>query len=456
VKRFVILLVLASGCAAAPPKHAAPTTPRAVARRSVPQPDRPSILSGSARTATPAPLSKVTLEPCTFELRRGSGVRQTVARCYPFNGISSVSRDAMGTLIAMYSQSGTILVGSPADGPPSVEIIPVWAPLWTRRHDGVIDVVSAGGWKRKVNGAWTEPAPQLESGNLTLTAVWNGRAPVLLARTGGTEGVAISAFEFVGRWVGTPFWPAPEHPGPPPAKLHVEGNPAAFLLSYVPDRDGRGGLVVGLPHRPPMVAVPVVPANVRTWSLATQPGERLPLVALMTGDDITVAMPNAAGRYQTGTIPGDGDDAVARPPPDRDDREPIVRDGIASCSETVDSLRTTRLAAPAPIVTSRGDFLVFLRHRVDQRHRWTAIPSVHGTRCDWLTEHATEQKELVLAKLSPPADDGPLHAEELLSVPVAIGRSSAEAFVRAELVDGAIDVVLGLGMDVEHVVLDVP
>jgi hypothetical protein len=62
----------------------------------------------------------------------------------------------------------------------------------------------------------------------------------------------------------------------------------------------------------------------------------------MTDDDVTVAMPDATGRYQTGTIAGDGPADLARLPPERDDHEPSVRRDVASCSEAVASLRATR------------------------------------------------------------------------------------------------------------------
>lgn len=456
MNRFVFVFVLASGCAATAPKIAEPKA-HAVAAPYVAEPERPSILSGDARAMTPSSTSKVNLEPCEIERRSGPGVRQTDARCYPFNGVSAVSRDATGTLVALYSQSGSILLSDPTDGPPSVETLPVWAPLWMRRHDGVLDVVSEVGWKRKANGAWTDPAPRLDSGNLAFAAVWNGRNPVLLARTGGTGGTHVSAFEFVGKWVETPIWPTPDRPSTPPHGLQIEGMPGSLFFSYVPTWDGAGGLVVEPPRQHPVVAVPVVPRDVRGWRLAQRPGEPLPLVALMTDGDITVAMPDANGLYQTGTIPGARTQGPPRLPPPRDEPEPAVRDGVASCSETVDSVRATRLAAPAPIVTSRGDFLLFVRHRVEQRHRWTAIPTVDGPRCDWLAERATDEKELVLAKLTRPSRGAPMRAEEVLrvAVPIALG-PEARPFLQAEVVGGAIDVVVGSGMQVEHIVLDVP
>lgn len=409
------------------------------------------MLSGTparvdVKTGAPAPL-----DVCETSTGEADGVHVTRLACSGFDGASAFASTPDATYAAIFSQSRSLLVTFPRAGAARVERLPFWAALsLSPRGDG-LDAATAYEWQSLAHGAWT-PVAHLPQGVTALAWLWEPAGPRVFARVGGTLGSAIETFRWAnGAWTRVPFWPSASRAGTPPVALDATRLGDEIFTTWVPTYDGAAGLFVARESGAPIHALASVAPRTGHASLARLPRESWPIVAVQSGDDAVVAWPSGAS-YASGTIPGDDFAALARRPPARADREPAMRAGVARCSEVTDAVSSDRLFSPVVVTRSGAALLLFVRHHVERRHRWTLVPARASSFCDWLEERAIETTEVVVAALA----GGPTPtARELLAIPFSARVSDFDRpRLAAALAGDALDVVVAAGSVIEHVTID--
>ncbi|HEY1960627.1 MAG TPA: hypothetical protein VGH28_33680 [Polyangiaceae bacterium] len=447
--RRAVWLLAASACASSPTPPVARVEAPVV--QPIAAPERASMLSGTPARVQVDTGPDTALEPCTTAKGERDGIAVTTLECPTFNGASAFASAAEGTWAAIFSQTSSLLVTFPRGGAPRVERLPLWTPLsLSPRPDG-FDVATSHAWSSRGRGAWTTIA-ELPTSVTAVAWVWDASGPRIWGRI---EGRGLETFRWAnGAWTTTTFWPSPSRKGPAPSDFTATRLGDAVFFAYRPKYDGTDGLFVqregGAAVRALSSAAP--PSHP---SLALLSKETWPLVAVQSRYDLIVAapVPTATGvAYAAAIAPGTEPRAIVRPPPARSDREPTMRDGVARCSEALDTVSSDQFFSPVIVTRAGRALLVFVRRHVARRHRWTLIPTRERSFCDWLEERATDTTEVVVADLTVGAAPA---ARALLAVPIrARVFESQEPRLGAAFIGDTLDVMVATGPMLEHLTIE--